>query len=1121
MKKFIELLSGQDIHLSLDGENITVSHNGNFTDEHKIFIKQNKQELIDFLKGSNSKGIDKVKEMDSYPLSSGQHRLWVGSRSVQDASIFNMFGQMSLDDTFEIELFEKAINAVIKRHEILRTVFKKNEAEKVRQYIIPYDVFEFTIKHINYEGKDDNQRLAQQYITEDTYKSFDLESGPLIRMAIIRLHDNKSIFYYNMHHIISDGWSINVMIKEVLAFYEAYKNGTDINLKELRIQYKDYASWQKLQLESTKYSAYKTYWKEKLSGELPLLDLPSSKKRPSINTNNGSLLTTNISPEVLSKAKTVFQGNGGSLFMGLLSTMKILLYKYTNESDIILGSPITGRYDKELENQLGFYLNTLVFRNQIDPKETFTMFFNRIKETTLDAYAHQEYPFDELVKDLELKRDISRSPLFDFSISMENDNLRYENQKYEEFEKVVDAGKHIIQNDISCFFRENNGALNFRISFNTDVYEKDLVTQFMYHFIELLKAIPNSLDTEIENLTFLSASEKEQLLITFNKDDKQFDQYENSVIEIFTNQAKKTPDNTAIVFGNEKLSYQDLDIYSNQLANYLLQKGVQSNSLIPICLDRSIEMIIAILGVVKAGAVYVPIDSGYPKNRIDFILDDTDALFVITESNYKEVFKNEGKNREIFVLDNIYDLVQFESKKQSTVDIDQNQLINIIYTSGTTGVPKGVLCRHKGVVNLALNQKEKLGITHNDRFLQFASFSFDAFTFELYTTLFSGATLVMTTNEIIKSKTLLSELVINEKINIATLPPSYQVVLNEGLFNLKIIISAGEALHVEQTKILQSQGVQVINGYGPTENTVCTTMSWAPLHSSHTTTIGKPLNNVQVYILSNSLNLVPIGVVGELCISGEQIAKGYLNRPELTDEKFVPHPFIKGEKLYRTGDLARWLPDGNIEFMGRRDTQVKIRGYRIELEEVESVLNKLTSVSFGVVLTVNDSVTDKKVISYIISNGEFDVEKIRKELGEVLPAYMIPSEIIELSEFPVTSSGKIDKKKLSLLYKNEFVKVDGYVGPNTAEEIYLTQLWKEVLDKQQIGIDDNFFHVGGDSISAIKIISEIKNVYGVDIDFGVIFLKHPTIKALAEEVANKNWVKQDKSDDEIVDQLLI
>ncbi len=1116
MKNFIKQLLDLDIHLRVDKGNIKINHNGNLTEEIKTKIKAHKADLITYLLVNNQideeesvKVIPKVERANSYPLSSGQYRLWLTSRMVEDSSVYNMYGHIQLNNFSDINVFRKAILATIERHEILRTVFKEDRKGKIRQWIVPFEEFDFDIKCLNFINSDREETSVGDYIEKDIYKPFDLENGPLLRLTIFQLSEGNNVFYYNMHHIISDGWSINVLIKDVTVFYEAFKSEKKPNLPELKIQYKDYANWQILQLENGAYQAHKNYWKQQFSTIPSLLNLPSSKIRPKFKTSNGKLLSTTISSDVTKKVNGVFKKNGGSLFMGLVTIMKVLIYRYTHEKDITIGSPIAGRHHEDLENQIGFYVNTMALRTEIDSTKTLISFFNQVKESILNAYNHQVYPFDSLVQDLNLKRDASRSPLFDFSIVIENDTLKSRNEIEEDQEEIRDAGKYMVQNDVVCVFREKEETLDFSVAYNTDVYDEGIMRQFIQHYKELLSNLSDNLEVEISKINLLTKVEKERFLNIYNKKDSDFDSPKSkTVLDLFKERTLENPNAIALVFEDKKMTYQELDETSNQLANYLIKHGVDLETMVPVCVDRSLEMIISILAVMKAGGAYVPIDINYPKQRIDFIIKDVNPKLILTFSKYETLITKKEETTTFVFLDDLYDLVKFESKGTVNSTVDSNNLINIIYTSGTTGVPKGVLCEHKGVLNLTVAQIKEMGLTRNDCTLQFASFSFDAFTSEVFTTLGSGASLVLTSNEVIKSKESIVDLIQKESITVVTLPPSYQVVLDDGLATLRVIISAGEAIHIEQTRVLQGYGVKVINGYGPTENTVCSTMSSDPV-SDFSTTIGKPLNNVQVYILDFNLQLVPSGVIGEICVSGDQIVRGYLNRPELTKEKFISHPFKKGEKLYKTGDLGRWLSDGDIEFIGRADNQIKIRGFRIELDGVENVLNNISSVSHGVVLVAKNEEGEKGLVAYVKSNEKFDKDRIKSQMLSVLPEYMVPSMIFELQEFPLTSNGKVDKKSLQNILIENVQDVE-HIPPQTKEEKDLVHILETVLKSKNIGIKDNFYNLGGDSIKSILVLSRLKQKgYMLNAE---IVMKNPIVEDLAKHMVITDFKQVDQKE---------
>ncbi|WP_420574974.1 amino acid adenylation domain-containing protein [Kordia sp.] len=1072
-------------------------------------IKSRKQEIKEYLQsqpafnsGVDFQSIPVIDEQESYSLSDAQKRLWVLTQIEQKSTLYNMPSQILLQGDYNIDNFKKAIYAVIDRHEILRTIFKEDEKGEIRQWILEREALDFTIIHKDFSKEENPGKSAREYIQTDIQKPFNLSEGPLLRFALLQIQNDTYVFYFNMHHIIGDGWSMEVLKKDAIQYYNAFMNNTPPALPTLEIQYKDYASWQLSQTEESTFEESKTYWMDKFSGELATIDLSTRKKRPLVRTNNGGKLFTTINADLANKLRSYSQSHKATLFTGLLSILNVTIHKYTKQSDLIVGTNFSGRYHKQLENQIGFYMNAIALRNQINTDDSFETFFKIVNKNTQEAFSNQKYPFHRLVNDLKLKRDTSRNALFDIRLVLQNDGDKKEAPKNGINETIQYAGEIDTKIDLEIVFEELGDYLQFEILYNSDVYEKETIENFMCHFKNLLHTCLETPSAKIFEIEYLSEKEKKKILHTFNDTKVAYDS-EKTVLDLFQKQVKSTPNAIVLDFENETLSYKELDIISNQFANYLIELGITKETLIPISTERSLQTIIAILGILKAGGAYVPIDPSYPQQRINFILEDTKAKYLVTQSHLLEKFATQKDTIHIIAIDQEIDKITQVNAEAPTIKVASNELIYVIYTSGTTGKPKGVLCEHKGILNLALNQIEKMELSEEDKTLQFASISFDAFGSELYATLISGGQLVMVSESAIKSKDKISSIIKDKKITVAVLPPSYQVVLNNSLQSLRVIVSAGEALNIPQTQKLQDAGVKIINGYGPTENSVCTSMSLHPVQSQNTATIGKPLNNVQVYVLNEDLQLVPIGIVGELCTSGIQIARGYLNREALSDEKFVDHPFIKGEKLYKTGDLARWLPDGNLEFLGRKDDQIKIRGYRVELEEIEAQLLQIENVDQATIVVKTFGEDQKQLIAFITSSTISEVATIEKKLKEALPEYMVPSVINLIEEMPLTTNGKIDKKLL-LKTQERTTVVNNVFTDNNNIERKLLEIWGKLLhqEPQTIDVNTGFFQMGGNSLLIMEMHQEIKKVFPTDIQIAALF-QNATVALQVELLKNE------------------
>ncbi|MEN2401845.1 non-ribosomal peptide synthetase [Flavobacterium sp. MC2016-06] len=1040
---------------------------------------------------SGHTSIQKTAVSESYPLSNAQHRLWVLSQDEENSIAYNMPSYHILKGDFDSNSFKRAIKSTIDRHEILRTVFKENETGEIRQWILSGESLDLNIEYHDFKAKTNKEASIKEYLRKDSAEPFDLQTGPLLRAALLQLSDDTYVFYYNMHHIIGDGWSMDVLANDVMTYYNAYKAGKTADLLPLNIQYKDYSVWQ-LGQELTKDS--KEFWINQFLGELPLTDLPSSQKRPLLKTNNGKNLGTYLSKEVSQQLKTFCQDRGGSLFMGLVASLNALFYKYTAQEDFIIGSPLAGRDHIDLENQIGFYVNTLALRNQVRPEENFNELFERVKNTTFKAYEHQQYPFDQLVEELKLKRDISRSVLFDVMINLNNVKDNQAQREVIKREDIVDYGSVTTKFDVDFNFEEKGNYISFNVKFNTDVYDQYMIETLMKHYKQLLEALLTNSEVSVDTVDYLSKEEEIVLLHNFNATDVKYP--EVTVLDLFAKQVKENPDAVAVVFEEKQLTYKELDEKSNQLAHSLLENGLEREELVPICVNRSLEMLVGIIGIIKSGGAYVPIDPGNPKDRIDFILEDTKARFIVTDSSLIDLLAIKKEINSLY-LDQTNSLSSTTSAISERVAI--NDLAYSIYTSGTTGNPKGVLVEHIGLSNYIQHQIAYFSIADKERILLFSNYVFDASAEQIFISISTGATLFIPSYDTIRDIEKIGEYIQENKITHLHATPSFLEIIPKREYpDLKRVVSGGENCSVSLAN-KWGDSINFINKYGPTEVSITSLIHTidAKDKSGITIPIGKPVSNTKCYIVSESNKIVPIGVIGELYLSGIQVARGYLNRPDLTNEKFIENPFVKGERAYKTGDLARWLPDGTIEYIGRKDDQVKIRGHRIELGEIEVQLQNINTVDQVVVLAKETSNT-KRLVAYIVG-ANFDKDETIKVLSQKLPEYMIPQIYVKLDSLPLTRNGKIDKKALP---NPDFSDITSgkYVAPRTSEEIELALIWQEVLKVKQVGVQDNFFSLGGDSIMAIQLVSRAKKK-GIVLKVRDVFT-HQTIQEIAKNLKN-------------------
>ncbi|NOQ72619.1 MAG: amino acid adenylation domain-containing protein [Crocinitomix sp.] len=1085
MAKLINILSNckaKGVSVALDklGTNLSLKGNvASLTDEDKKELIGHKAELIEFFhqqKAAKNIIPNIALSEHGYALSSNQNSLWLLGQFIEGNKAYNMPSVRELKGDYDVISFQKAIDAVIERHEILRTVFRSENGQP-KQKILSTDENKFAIEFIDLSNKAEKKELLQQYIIDHTFNAFDLENGPLLRAALLKLEEDEFVFFYNMHHIISDGWSMDILARDVLSFYEAFKTGNNPVLPELRIQYKDYSEWQMNKLKAEKFKAQKSYWLQELSNGVSTIDLPSNTERPTIKTYNGQNLETYLSKESNQLIKSYVAQNGGTMFTGLLACWNVLLHHYTGEKEIVVGTPVSGRNHFDLQEQIGFYVNTLVLKNSVDENQSFNSFFNEIKSKTLTSFSNQDYPFDQLVEDLNLERDLSRSPLFDIMFSYRNIEQSANQLSTDEelIGNIRSNGFAPAKFDLDITFQENEEQLYFGVTYNEDVYDKIRIEQLMRHFDQLIKSVLKSPNSRIGEIYFSSLNERNELLIERNNTAVLYPEKE-SLTSVFEKQVNDTPDHVALVFDDLVLTYKQLNEQANQVANYLLEKEqIQANDFVGVQIERSEWMIISVLAILKTGATYVPIDPEYPEDRISFIQKDTGMKTCIDE----KTLENIKAEYTTCASENI-------SSKRT-----EESLLYVMYTSGSTGKPKGVKVTDKGAVRL-VKSTNFVKLTDKDTLLATGAFPFDASTFEYWGMLLNGGKLILAKKTTLLDNEQFAQVLVKNQVSIMFLTPAWLNQLIDDdvtIFStLKWIVCGGDIMSPSHINKLHKAypNLHIVNGYGPTENTTFSlTYEINETVTNKSIPIGKPINNSTCYILNESHQLVPDGVIGEICLGGDGLAKGYLNLPELTDSVFIDHPFVEGEKIYKTGDLGKWLPDGNIAFTGRKDFQVKIRGHRIELGEVEFALSNNSDIKEAkvIVSTIGD---EKQIVAYYVTDQEILVADIVADLKKRLPSYMLPSFFINLDKLPLTSNGKIDKEALPKpTHQDNFVQT--FTLPNSPLEKQVAEIWKRVLNQEEIGLESNFFEIGGHSLKATRLIAAYSKEFGVKIGIEAIF----------------------------------
>ena len=1088
--------------ISADGDKLRLRKTKNDISAELIQqIKINKTEILAFLNTAKDQVVTSQKDIPKLPtnalkqLSFAQQRLWFLGQIENSNATYNMPMSLQLEGKLNVDVLSESLAYVIDRHESLRMYFPTVEGQpQIRiKNIENFNIL--SVQDLSNLDQPTQSIMVQTLINNHVQEPFNLKTGPLFKAKLLQLKDDQFILLLNMHHISSDGWSIGIFIRELCHAYLAFSQGQKPTLEPLPIQYSDFATWQRNWLQGEVLETQINYWKKQLKDAPPRLELPTDYPRPPIQSYKGSHYSHTLTPELTEQLKTLSQQEGVSLYMLLLAVFNLLLSRYSRQDDLCIGSPIANRPHPQTEELIGFFANTLVMRNQIKSEQSFQQFLHQTRQTCLEAYQHQDIPFEFLVEQLKPVRSLSYNPIFQVMFTVENNDSEALNLPELKIE-WIDSSYPFAKFDLSLLVLESDGQLNCTWEYATDLFATTTIQRMAEHWEVLLQQIVTNPQQKICTLSWLTKADQKQLEL-WNQTNTNYPQ-DKTLVDLFEEQVNKTPDNIALVFEEQSLTYQELNQKANQLAHFLHQNyQIKPDTLIGICVERSLDMAIALLAVLKAGAAYVPIDSNYPEERIKYILENSKISLLLTQSFINDKLSGffSKFSGQLINLDRL----NFESFPCHNLALQSkpNDLAYVIYTSGSTGQPKGVMVEHKGLCNLALVEIETFDVHPSSRVLQFASFSFDAFIWEVLMAWGGGATLYLGNKDNLMPGLPLVERLRDDAITHITLPPSALAVLPwENLPSLQTIIVAGEACSPELVK-KWSQGRNFFNGYGPTEGSVCATIAKYTSFEEKIT-IGRPIPNVQVYILDSHLQPVSIGVPGELHIGGAGLARGYLDRPDLTAEKFIEVNLLgKIERIYKTGDLAKWQNDGNIEFLGRIDHQIKLRGFRIELGEIEAVLLKHPAIK-EVIVNLHKTENNQQLVAYVIGELIDDLsQQLKQHLKTHLPDYMIPSQIIRLDEFPLTPNGKIDRQALP--HPNHESQ-SLYEAPRNNIEQQLTEIWSLIVECEKISIHDNFFDLGGHSILAIKLLNEIQKNFNQELSLTSLF-QNPTIAQLAQQLS--------------------
>ncbi|NEO43705.1 MAG: amino acid adenylation domain-containing protein, partial [Moorea sp. SIO4A3] len=1044
-------------------------------------------------------------DSEQLPLSSAQERLWFLNQLEGSSATYNIPGALRITGNLAINALEQALSEIINRHEVLRTSFPTVNGTPI-QVIHPESTININVVDLQQHPDQERETILKEQVEREATTPFDLEVAPLIRCKLWQLDTTEYVLVLTMHHIVSDGWSMGILIEELSSLYQASCASAPSPLPELAIQYADFALWQRQWLSEKILNTQLNYWKEALLGAPELLQLPTDLPRPHVMSYRGSSESFSLTAELTEKLQQLSRNSGSTLFMTLEAAFATLLYRYSGQFDILIGTPIANRNRHEIEALIGFFVNTLVLRTRFEDNPNFSELLKQVRETTLIAYEHQDVPFEQVVEALQPQRSLSHSPLFQVMFVLQNAPMGTLDLPGLSLSQL-NQDSTIAKFDLTLSMMETELGLVGTWEYNTDLFDRSTIARMTTHFQNLLSAIVDNPQLRVGELPLLSEGERHQLLVEWNDTANEYPK-DKCIHQLFEEQVEKRPDAIAVVFDQQQLTYHQLNQRANQLAHHLQNLGVGAEVLVGICVERSIQMVVGLLGILKAGGAYVPLDPNYPHQRLSYMLEDSGVEVLLTQQSLLE---SPSHKTQMVCLDSDWGAIEQHSGENIEVEVTSDNLAYVIYTSGSTGQPKGVAIEHCSVCNLALAQRNLFDLEPTSRVLQFASISFDASVSEIVMAVTSGAMLILGTASELMPGDDLKQILHQCCVTHVTLPPSALAVLpTDELPALSQIIVAGEACSLELAH-QWSVGRRFFNAYGPTESTVCATVAQIR-DSSEKITIGHPISNTQIYILDKHLQPLPIGVPGELYIGGDGLARGYLNRPELTSEKFITNPFSnsKSQRLYKTGDLVRYLQDGNIEFIGRIDNQVKIRGFRIELGEIESVLSTHPQIQQSVVIATEDIHDNKRLVAYVVSESEsLSTNQVREFLKQKLPDYMVPSAFVTLENLPLTPNGKVDRKSLPAP-DGVFTSAVEYVAPRTPTEEIIANIFTNVLGMPDVGIHDNFFEIGGHSLLATQVVSRIQQAFEHKLMLQAFF-ESPTIAGIAQSIEVLRKIAKDQN----------
>lgn len=1106
INKLLQILSDKGIGLGLtqSGDIKVTTDTGGLDNLIREFIVKNKVELIDWLKSHKESEPPELichgaaSDGALIEASFSQESLFVTSELQGHTRAYNMPSSIEIRGQLNCSAMAKAVESLVDRHSILRTYFKKTN-EGIFQVVSDNSKPKLSQMDISGFGGQIRARKLKTLADIESNHRFNLSEGPLLRISLIKLDADSYVLQINIHHILTDGWSGGILIGELWHLYSDYDQGDSHSLSPLPFQYSDYAIWKRKLLQGAELEKQQAYWLNQLKDAPLLCTFPADYPRPPMESHNGGRYSFCLSVELTEKISALAKNSAVTLFMALFSAFNILLYRYSGEVDVVVGTPISNRNHPGLEKLIGYFVNMLVIRSRFASHDTFANVLKIFKADALQAYAHQDIPFEKVVELINPKRSVSYSPLFQTTFSL-HEFLPEEYETPDLELNYIDQNSYTSRFDLSLDMYMSDNQLEGIVEYSTDLFDPKSIQRMMDSFAILLESIVEEPDLPCERYPILTKVESHRLLVDWNDTSAPFPK-DKCVHELFEEQVERTPGKVAVVFEEQELTYRELNNKANQLAHYLIEQGVKPETLVAICVERSLDMIVGLLGILKAGGLYVPLDPHYPRARLKYMLEDSQALFLLSETHLKGILPV-YKGLCIY-LDSHLDVFASKSMANPDADVSPNSLVYVIYTSGSTGQPKGVMVEHGNIVNFLYAMAIEPGISVDEVFCAVTSMSFDIHVLDVYLPLTHGACLILADKETVNDPERLKRLLERHSVTaMQATPATYKMLLTSGwhVDGFFKVLVGGEKLSQElSAQLLGLPDIEVWNMYGPTETSVWSCVEQRTLNQQPST-IGRPIANAQVYVLDEHQQLVPIGVAGELYIGGEGVVRGYLNQVELTEQQFVPNPFSDdyGLRLYKTGDFCKYLSDGTIQFLGRLDHQVKLRGFRIELGEIESAISLHPLVNDCIVIAKGE--TDKYLIAYVVSTIEITTSILRDHLSQLLPSYMLPAAFIQIESLPLMANGKVDRNALP---DSEPSLCDrGYVAPRTEVEKQLVRIWSDVLNtnSDNLGVMDDFFEIGGHSLLATQITAHIQRVLHVEVPLRVFF-DHPTINTLSKYIS--------------------